>query len=379
MTADDRPRLLIISFSRLISDARVLKQIVRFRDEYAVTTIGYGPGPDGVAEHFEIPERFPLWRWPRTLVMLRQYGRAYRRNAAIDAARSWLSSRQFDAVLANDIETVGIAVEVATADRVHVDLHEYAPRQREELWRWRVFVAPFVRWMVRQHAAQVSSLSTVSPGLAREYRSEYGLEAVVVTNAAPFSERAPRPTGTPIRLVHSGAGLANRGIPLMIDAVEQSSADVTLDLYLTRNDPRFMDELAERCAGSTRCTLHPPVPYAELIDTIARYDVGVFVLPPVNVNYRWALPNKLFDFVQARLGVVIGPTPDMAAIVEEHELGSVVPDFTADALTRELDGLTAPVVDGWKAAAHRSALVLSAELEVEKWADAIKAIVSRRR
>ena len=376
---DPRPRLVIIAFSRLVSDARVLKQIVRFRDRYAVTTIGYGPAPEGVAEHRAVPDEAPLWRWPRAAVVLRQYHRAYRMNAALVAARAALRGREIDAILANDIESAGIALEVVPPERVHLDLHEYAPRQREELWRWRVFVAPFVRWMVRHHAARVPSISTVSPGLAREYRAEFGIEASVVTNAAPSIDRDPHGTGTPIRLVHSGAGLANRGLALMVEAVERSTADVSLDLFLTRNDPRFMLELAELCAASARCTLHPPVPYDELADTIARYDVGVFVLPPVNVNYRWALPNKLFDFVQARLGVIVGPTPDMAAIVREHGLGAVVDDFTTAALTRELDGLTPAKVDAWKAASHRSARALSAELEVEKWASAIDAIVSRGR
>lgn len=376
---DPRPRLVIIAFSRLVSDARVLKQIARFRDRYAVTTIGYGPAPEGVAEHCAIPDDAPLWRWRRVAVILRQYRRAYRMNAALVAARAALRGREIHAILANDIESAGIALEAVSPERVHLDLHEYAPRQREELWRWRVFVAPFVRWMARRHAARIPSVSTVSPGLAREYRAEFGIEASVVTNAAPAIDRDPHATGTPIRLVHSGAGLANRGLALMVEAVERSTADVSLDLFLTPNDPRFMLELAELCAASERCTLHPPVPYDELADTIARYDVGVFVLPPVNVNYRWALPNKLFDFVQARLGVIVGPTPDMAAIVREHGLGAVVDDFTAAALTRELDGLTPATVDAWKAASHRSARALSAELEVEKWASAIDAIVSRER
>lgn len=376
---DPRPRLVIIAFSRLVSDARVLKQIARFRDRYAVTTIGYGPAPQGVAEHCAIPDEAPLWQWPRVAVILRQYRRAYEMNAALVAARAALRGREIDAILANDIESAGIALEAVPPERVHLDLHEYAPRQREELWRWRVFVAPFVRWMVRRHAARIPSVSTVSPGLAREYRAEFGIAASVVTNAAPAIDRDPHATGTPIRLVHSGAGLANRGLALMVEAVARSTADVSLDLFLTPNDPRFMLELAELCAASERCTLHPPVPYDELADTIARYDVGVFVLPPVNVNYRWALPNKLFDFVQARLGIIVGPTPDMAAIVREHGLGAVVDDFTAAALTRELDGLTTAKVDAWKAASHLSARALSAELEVEKWGSAIDAIVSRGR
>ena len=40
-----RPRLLVIAFSPLRSDARVLRQVRLFRERYAVTTVGYGPAP----------------------------------------------------------------------------------------------------------------------------------------------------------------------------------------------------------------------------------------------------------------------------------------------------------------------------------------------
>ncbi len=46
VTDRSRPRLLILSFSPIVSDARLLKQVRRFRDDYAVTTCGYGDAPE---------------------------------------------------------------------------------------------------------------------------------------------------------------------------------------------------------------------------------------------------------------------------------------------------------------------------------------------
>ena len=51
-----RPTMLILSYSPIARDARVLKQVTRFTRDYEVTTCGYGPRPEGVAEHIEIPE-----------------------------------------------------------------------------------------------------------------------------------------------------------------------------------------------------------------------------------------------------------------------------------------------------------------------------------
>ena len=323
-----------------------------------------------------MPDDAPAWRWPRLALILRQYRRAYWSNPAVAAATSLLneSDASIDLAIANDVDTAPLVMRFVDPRRVHVDLHEYAPRQREELPRWRLFVAPFVRWILRTAVARAASTSTVSSGLARAYRSEFGLSPAVVTNATPYRDAEPTPVDHPIRLVHSGAALPNRALELMIDAVESTTTDVTLDLFLTANDPAYLESLRERCAGTTRCRLHDPVPYSALITTIAQYDVGVFVLPPTTFNYRWALPNKLFDYVQARLGIIVGPSPEMSAIVDERGLGMVCGDFTADSLRRALDGLTPERVGEFKAAAHRAAAPLSAALEVEKWAAAVAAL-----
>lgn len=374
-----RTRLLIASLSPLVGDARVLKQIERFREEYDVVTLGYGEAPDGVAAHLRVPDDAPAWRWPRLALILRQYRRAYWANPAVAAASSLLDQcgTSIQLAIANDVDTVPLVMRHVDPRCVHVDLHEYAPRQREELPRWRIFVAPFIRWILRTSVARAASTSTVSGGLARAYHSEFGLHPAVVTNATPYREGAPTPVSRPLRLVHSGAALPNRALELMIDAVETTMTDVTLDLYLTANDPAYLESLRKRCAGTARCRLSDPVPYSELVDTLAQYDLGVFVLPPTTFNYRWALPNKLFDYVQARLGIVIGPSPEMSAIVDERGLGVVCGDFTADSLRRALDGLTVEGVTEFKAAAHRAAVPLSSALEVEKWATAVAVLRAR--
>lgn len=374
MTASTRTRLLIISFSTLVADARVLKQIERFRDEYAVTTIGYGPAPEGVVEHRAIPEDMPLWRWPRVPLLLRQYRVAYWGNPAIAAACDAVRELEVDVALANDVEAVALALEALPAQRVHADLHEYAPRQKEDVTRWRLFVAPFVRWQLRRFVSRVASTSTVSTRIAREYRAEFGFDPVVVTNAAPFRKLAPSELGPGIRLVHSGAALADRGIDAIIDGVEQTKADVTLDLFLTPNDPAYLEGIRARVADSTRVTLQQPVPYALLHETLNRFDIGVHILPPVNFNNANALPNKFFDYVQARLGIVVGPSPEMSWIVSERSLGAVCGGFSGQDLCRVLDGLDRETVAGWKRAADRAASPLSADEQIEVWARAIAAI-----
>ena len=368
--------LLILSFSDISADARVLKQVAAFRDRYEVTTCGYGPAPEGVADHVQLPSDREVWRYSRALLMLRQYARAYRQNGAVRAASAALVGRRFDVVLANDVDAVPLALSLRPRLGVHADLHEFAPAQKTELLRWRLFVAPFMAWICRTSVTRATSVTTVAHGIAREYRRRFGIAAGVVTNATPFADQPPTELHAPIALVHSGACFRNRHLDIMLDALELTSRPATLDLYLTPNDPAYLDELVERARTRPNVRVHDPVPYRELVRTLHDYDVGVFVLPPVNVNYRWALPNKLFDFVQARLGVVVGPSPEMAELVRQEGFGVVADDFTAAGLARVLDTLTPEAVEGLKQRSDQVAAPLSSETQVAIWVAAVDRIAA---
>jgi len=118
-----------------------------------------------------------------------------------------------------------------------------------------------------------------------------------------------------------------------------------------------------------------PVPYSQLVSTLSEYDVSLVFLPPTNFNLKNALPNKFFEAVQARIGLIVGPSPAMVALVEQHGLGAVTPDFSAASLRETLHGLTAEKIAEWKAAADAAARPLSAESQVLAWQQAVDDIV----
>src|SRR5207253_1265941 len=91
------------------------------------------------------------------------------------------------------------------------------------------------------------------------------------------------------------------------------------------------------------------------------YDMGVFLLPPINFNYKNTLPNKLFDFIQARLGIAIGPTPEMVEIVNQYNIGVVSLDFTARSLAAVLNSLTLKDVVAFKQNTENAAKKYNAE------------------
>ncbi len=86
-----------------------------------------------------------------------------------------------------------------------------------------------------------------------------------------------------------------------------------------------------------------------------------------NLNYKYALPNKLFEFIQARLAVAISPLLEMTKIVKQYDLGIVADDFTPESMAHELNKLTKDKIDYYKHQSDKSAYELSSEGNCQKF------------
>lgn len=377
------PRILIISYTRTEQEPRIIKQIAEFRRRgHHITTAGYGPAPEGVDEHVELDPAVGatgLGRIPgifSLLLLIRQY-RAY---AALEprdvAAYAALKGGRWDVVVAHDAQTLHLASRLAPTHGVLADMHEYAPKQSLPSLRWNLLDQPYFTWLVRRYAANAAAVTTVSQGIVDEYKREFGFEPSLVINATPFQDLQVQPVGTPLRLVHSGGVSPQRRLDIMIQGVRDSSADVILDLYLVTDETPLMADLRSLAAGDARIRFREPVPYRELVSALNEYDVGLSIFPPTTFNLAWCLPNKFFDFVQARLGVIVGPSPEMKRFVEEYGIGLVLPDFESTSLASALDALTPEQVSAWKQAANLHVRDLSGEEQGKVWGDLVDGMLS---
>ncbi|MGC5628503.1 glycosyltransferase family 1 protein [Georgenia sp. Z1344] len=371
----DRRSLLILSFSKIATDPRVIKQVRYFADRYDVTTCGYGPTPDGVVEHIELDGSLPR-KLDGRIITTRIYRLAYWQQPAMRGARRQLKGRTFDAVLANDADALPVAVSLKPRFGIHADMHEYFPRWHEEDEAWRRRIGPYYLWLCRRYLTRARSVTTVSGGLAREYGTIVDVPVGVVANATPFHELEPGEVGERIRIVHSGAAMPRRYLERTIEAAGRLPGSVELDLYVVPVYKDYFADLQAQAAATENVRVHEPVPYEELVGVLHRNDVGIFVVPPVTFNLEWTLPNKIFDYVQARLGIVTGPSPEMASVVRENGLGAVTGGFEVDDIEATLATLDKETVAGWKSASHAAARELAAEAEVEKWGDAIEKLLT---
>ena len=144
-----------------------------------------------------------------------------------------------------------------------------------------------------------------------------------------------------------------------------STKDFDLDFYLT-GDVQYKAELRELAAPYERIRVLDPVPFNQIVPTLNQYDVGLCLLEPTTFNLKHCLPNKLFEFIQARLMVAIGPSPDMADLVNLHQCGLVASTFEPEETADLLNQLTLDRIMQLKRNSDSAAKALCFETESEK-------------
>jgi glycosyltransferase involved in cell wall biosynthesis len=204
-----------------------------------------------------------------------------------------------------------------------------------------------LRWRESRLIARVDAVITVNPSIAGELAARYGKSATVVMNCPP--RRLEMPPGVmrqrldlgnrPIVMYHGGAS-ADRGIETMIRALELLPPDVCF--VVLGDGPLTTSISALEGNGSIpgRVRWHPSVSVAELPEWIVDADVGIILFAPVELNNVLATPNKLFEYMNCAVPVVVSRFPELERIVTETGCGiaadPVQPGDVAAAILRLL-------------------------------------------
>ena len=81
----------------------------------------------------------------------------------------------------------------------------------------------------------------------------------------------------------------------------------------------------------------PAVPQSELLQHSASADVGIIPYPHVDLNSYYCTPNKLFEFIQARLPILANDSPELRRFVHDEGFGLVKPMHSIKEIASAID------------------------------------------
>lgn len=247
----------------------------------------------------------------------------------------WLLFRPFNLLLANDLDTLPAMVLAGKLKRKPViyDSHEFFTEVPELIHR------PYIRkiWqrLEKLLIQQVSAAYTVCSSIAAEYERMYGIRFQVVRNlplAKPpdiLQQSVTQQSKNPV-IIYQGALNLGRGLPQAIRAMDYLPEAELVIAGSGDLDSELRTSAAKSKHGNIRFTGR--LPLEEVLKLTLTASLGISIEEDLGLNYRYALPNKLFDYIQARIPVVVTDLPEMKRIVDGYGVGMVTPSLEPDNL-----------------------------------------------
>ena len=196
-------------------------------------------------------------------------------------------------------------------------------------------------WMAleKRYIRRANAVFTVSDSISDKLVEMYGIDRPTVVYNIPQAHAASasgvlrekaglRHEDTVF--LHQGQMRSHRGCELIVDAMR----DVDGVLVFLGDGPlrELLQQKAQTSGISNRVRFLDAVPPDELLAYTSGADVGLTLLDDVCLNHRYALPNKLFEYLTAMVPVIASNLPEVRRIIADYDVGLTVDPGSHDDL-----------------------------------------------
>lgn len=251
-----------------------------------------------------------------------------------------------DIIWTNDASTLLIAAKIKkkTGAKLIYDSHEYWPEFPKIYYRnfntfilkiYAIFYSLIIFLIEKFFIKTADIVVTVSDGLANKLKTNYHLKKkpIVLLNTASLNNSneyfdLKSYFGLPKNcklILHLGYLSQGRSLFEIISSL----------VYLPHNyylifvgEGELKDKLLEQAKQlniANRLFFHPLVPYHQIPYYIGQCDVGLVLFEGKDLGTKYALPNKFFEYIQAKLPIISGPhTYEVNKIIKSEQIGIII-------------------------------------------------------
>jgi len=224
------------------------------------------------------------------------------------------------------------------------EAYEYWPEYIFELGGRVPFRVATRIWNIEKRSAQfVSGFITVSEPLAQWYEFDSEPQHSLITynvNSPDGSAVKPSESSsdTSLSLVYAGVLHSERNIDIAIDAVSKVD-DVVLTIQGEGVDKQRLEDLARSLKVDDRITFANMVPADALVDSLAQYDLGLTLLSSKSKQMDGAIPNKVFDYMRAGLGILAVESAGLKSLKQAQDSIIYLNSLCSELLASQLQSL----------------------------------------
>lgn len=257
------------------------------------------------------------------------------------------SYRKVDVWHCNDIEAfvLGLFAKVLNPKLELVyDCHEFESERNGKS----SLEKKLVGWLERRFIRFAKQVFVVSPSILNAYQERYdshGLPAIELLRNVPHANQLVMRSDKQLRealglapeafvALYQGAFIYNRGIEQLLTMANDMKDDGIQLVFMGYG--KLEPVVREAASRLDWVHLHPAVHYEDVPRYSADADVGLVSVKPTCLSYLYCLPNKLFEYIQAGLPVMVNNLPDCQSLLSDYGIGIAVQPDTEEQWRQEL-------------------------------------------
>lgn len=328
-------RIIVSATSDLVTDQRVAKSCLELIENgYTVTLIGRRlPKSLEITESKYQIHRFKLLFTSGPLFYLEFQFRLM----------LFLLSNPFDVYWSNDLDTVvpNYLFSKLRNKKLVFDSHELfteVPELEHSPIKKKIWA-----FIERKIASKADVFITVNSSLADIFQKTYGVHPFILRNVPILKSLLPAHTKSELNipldhlvLIIQGSGLNHgRGLEELLKGL-QGMEKITLFVIGSGTAIPFMKKKYQNLVLTNKVRFIDRLPHQELMRYTQVADIGIAFDKNECLNFKLALPNKIFDYLHAGIGVICGPQPEISKIVSIYRCGIIMERVDPETIAQSL-------------------------------------------
>jgi len=218
--------------------------------------------------------------------------------------------------------------------RLIFDSHEFYPEQR-------VFSSTQKKIMhgtTRDFIGECDDVITVSDGIAEKFSEFYGIGKPYVLHNVTMMENTSKSNKLHSRLnlsddqtiiLYQGGIIPKRNIEIVLKGFLTAGAANTHLVFLGPAAPQFLKKLKKIAGRALDRSVHflDAVPREKLLAYTASADFGIIPYKVIDLNTKYCMPNKFFEFIQAGLPILSNDLIEVEKILNDIGGGGMIHDL----------------------------------------------------
>lgn len=258
----------------------------------------------------------------------------------------YLLFRKVDILVANDLDTLLANYLVSRIRKVTLiyDSHEYFTGVPEIQNR------PFVRkvWQTIEKwiFPKLEHIYTVNQSIARIYEEKYNVNVGIVRNVSCKWNRSGNCSRNQLGLPANRFIVILQGSGINIDRGAEEAVlsmqylDNTILMIIGDGDiVKNLKQMVFEQGLQSKVMFMEKVPYNILMNFTCAADVGITLDKDTNLNYKYSLPNKLFDYIQAGVPVLASKVVEVENIIKSYNIGDIIDNHNPEHIASKLKNM----------------------------------------